>query len=711
MRSLLGSAGLSLISRQRCSDHSSEWKEIEAMALTSHFKIFFVNDALQAEFCMERIRAFHPTLISQTFSDLTDCILRLGAWLQNGDLLWFNLHFFDETVMALPTFKMGHSLRVCFVVDQDISGIALDIVKIPDVSQGVSSLVFAQPYSTVLSGFYSGIEFRHRPKKFIKYLLEKIQVLDLMKSILPMTRDYPCLEELIDSCFTKLLECIKGKSGVLRLRHRDTLKDIFFKEYGAQSLNKVVDQLPESDQHKIVIGSISQIAGEGLAQEIRSLGVKTSICGFIESKFSEGYFTINTVHERIGQSDMAVLELFRTQIGRFLDNTLYFQELLKRLNLDVSLVKAPEKAVMVVDSERRVVDINLVAERLTGWKKKDALGRRCSELWQSCDYFGSPMCNTSRCPMQRTLKWHENIMGKEVRYVKKGGERRVATSDYILDFDSASQISHGVAIVKDVTDRVNLQERFYRLEQMARLGNFASELAHEIRNPVTGISSSAQYLYENPDVSEEHKRILEEILIGAHILERTVKKYLGFARSAEPRLQRCELNHVIGEVCKFLAAKMEEQGITLETEFAEGLPAIFADVDQIQQVYVNVILNAMEAMTERGRIGIRTYLEKTETSAMQSQPDWVVSVVRDEGHGIRLCDTEKIFDAFFTTKSAGSGLGLYTSYNILRKHNAEIRVFSEVDVGTEVIIRFPVETGGSEEGTAKTWPPGHSSPE
>ncbi len=663
------------------------------MALTSHFKIFFVNDAFQAEFCMERIKAFHPTVISQTYSDFNDCILRIAPWVQYRDLLWFNLHFFDEMVMTLPSFKIARGVGVYFVVDPKISRIALDIVRISDLTQSVSNFVFTQPYSTVVSGFYSGIEFIQRPRKFANHLFEKIQLLDIMKSILPMTRDYPSLEELVDSCFKKLLDSLKAKSGVLRLRYRETARDIFFKEYGAEWLNKALGRIPGPDQQKMFIGSIAEIAGRGVSQEIRSLGVKTNISSFIQSKCSEGYFIINTVRERIVESDMALLELFRTQIGVFLDNTLYFQDLLKRLNMDVSLVKAQEKAVMVVDAERRVLDINLVAEALTGWKKKDALGRRCSELWQSCDYFGSPMCSTARCPMERTLKQHENIMGKEVRYIKKGGERRIATSDYVLDFDNASQISHGVAIVKDVTDRVNLQERFSRLEQMARLGNFASELAHEIRNPVTGISSSAQYLYESPAIDEEHKRILEEILIGAHILERTVKKYLGLARSAEPRPERCKLNDVIGEVCKFLAARIEKQRIVLETDLAEDLPAIFADVDQIRQVYMNVIMNAIEAMTEGGRIKIKTYVETSSSDGSQGYWNGVVSIIRDDGRGIRQCDTEKVFDPFFTTKSAGSGLGLYTSYNILRKHNAEIRVFSEVDVGTEVIIRFPFETG------------------
>lgn len=693
MRGLLGSAGLSLISRQLCSDHSSEWKEIEAMDLTSHFKIFFVNDALQAEFCMERIRGFHPTLISQTFSDITDCILRIGPWLQSSDLLWFNLHFFDEMVMALPSPKMAQGLSICFVVDQNISGIALDIVRISDVTQKISNFVFTQPYSTVVGEFYSGTEFRQRPRRFVNHLVEKIQLLEIIKSVLPTTRDYPSLEELVDSCFRKLLDCLKGKSGVLRLRHRETTKDIFFKEYGEEKLNAAIGPLPSWDQGKIFIGNVGEITGRSVSPEIRSLGVETNISAFIQSKFSEGHFMINTIRERISEGEMALLELFRTQVGVFLDNTLYFQDLLKRLNMDVSLVKAQEKAVMVVDAQRRVIDLNLAGEALTGWKRKDALGRRCSELWQSCDYFGSPMCSTTRCPMERALRQHEKILGKEVRTVNKGGQKRVVKSDYVLDLDGERKISHGVAIVKDVTDRVNLQERFSRLEQMASLGNFASELAHEIRNPVTGISSSAQYLYESPSIDEEHKRILEEILIGAQILERTVKKYLGLARSPEPRLQRCKLNHVIREVCKFLAAKMDKQDVTLVTDLADNLPIIFVDVDQIQQVYMNVILNAIEAMTEGGEIKIRTFFETSSTSETESHWTRVVSIIRDEGHGIPLWDTEKIFDAFFTTKSAGTGLGLYTSYNILRKHNAEIRVFSEMDVGTEVIIRVPVETG------------------
>jgi len=299
--------------------------------------------------------------------------------------------------------------------------------------------------------------------------------------------------------------------------------------------------------------------------------------------------------------------------------------------------------------------------------------------------------------MQKAVYQRQNVLGKEVRTLKKCGTRRVVASDYVLDYNDRGQINHGVVFVKDVTDRIHLQERFHRLEQMARLGNFASELAHEIRNPITGISSSAQYLYESSDLKEEHKRIIEDILMGAEMLEGTVKKYLGLARSAEPNLQRSQLNRLIMDVAQVLANEMQRQYITLETDFGENLPDLFLDVDQIRQVYINIILNAIAAMPAGGKILIKTYLHIRETDETASRSkNNVVSTIRDTGKGIRPCDSGRVFDAFYTTKRGGSGLGLFTSQNILRKHEAEIQIISEVDAGTEVIIGFPPKLNGAE---------------
>jgi PAS domain S-box-containing protein len=663
------------------------------MGFTPSFKILFIDDLLKAKFVIHRMKVFNPRLVVNNCSDITNCIVQICPRIQNGDLLWFNFYFFNELIMALPGDTIGPELEVWFVEDRKINGIALDIVKTSRFGQYSTSLNFVQPNSTIIHGFYSGTELKQRPRRFTSHLSEKIDILTILKSILPVTRDYLNLQELMDSCFQKLLHCLEAKSGVLEISQKETAKQIFGGEYGQESLNKLVGKMPQSHQANVLVRNVSEIPGRLISQKIRSLGVNAIISSFITSKFFEGHFLISTVQERIAQREMTLLELFRTQIGIFLDNTLYFQGLLKMLNNEVSLVEPREDGVMIVDAEKRVMEINVETELLTGWKKNDALGRQCKDLWQSCDYFGKPMCNSARCPMEKVLKQGKKVMANEVRYTTKRGESRVCKSDYALDFDDEGQISHGVAMVRDVTDRIRLQERFFKLEQMANLGDFASELAHDIRNPITGISSSAQYLYESAGVKEEHKRIIEDILIGAHQLEKTVRKYLGMARSAEPRRERCELNRLIGELVRFLATKMERDGIILETDFGDDLPNLFVDIDQVRQVYMNVLLNAMDAMPSGGKITIKTILEISETDSTSIlKRKKVVSVIGDSGCGISSRDVGRILEAFYTTKTSGSGLGLYTAHNILRKHKAEINFLSEAGLGTEVIISFPVET-------------------
>ncbi len=660
------------------------------MRYPSYFKIMFVDDAEWAMVSMEEVKAYYQRLVVEAQPDLSECIRKIGRSVRTQDLLWLNYHYFEHIFMAFPNADRFSSVKIFFASVPGISGIAVDIIAIGDVTPRIPRIVFAHPYASVVSGFVGGIELKRRPGSFIEQLLEQIGYLNILKPIFPATRDYPNLVELVDSCFKKLLECLNAKSGILRVHETKSRKPILFEEYGPKSLNDPINHLLLSHDGKIVVRNVSGDSGEAWELEHRSHGVRKIISGSIRSKSCDGGLVITSGSEEVGKSEISLLEVFIQQLGVFLDNTVYCENLFHILNGRTSLVEPREDAMMTIDSGKRVVDLNRAAEALTGWRKEEALGKHCSELWHSCDYFGMPMCNTAQCPMEKVFGLHQCVQGREVRIVTKTGQRRIVTSDYLVQFGDKAEAGSGIATVRDVTSRITLQERLHRLEQMARLGDFASELAHEIRNPVTGISSSAQYLYESPEIKEDYKRIIEEILIGAHTLERTVRKYLDMARSAKPNLRGCKLQDIIQEVVKFLEHRMEEQNISVITDYAEDLPEIFVDADQIKQVYVNVILNAIEAMPDGGRVSIKTCLEARAGTKDSSQAKRIVSTICDTGHGIPAFDTEKIFEAFYSTKPSGSGLGLHTSYKILERHGADIILSSEVGTGSRVTISFPL---------------------
>ena len=412
------------------------------------------------------------------------------------------------------------------------------------------------------------------------------------------------------------------------------------------------------------------------------------ICASIESSSALGYFKINT-DSPITAGDRKLVKMFREQVGPFIDNTITTQEMLERLNLKVSLIEPEAAALMLADKEKDISDFNLINEALTGWNGGDASGMQCRKIWMICDYFGTPACQGNGCFTENAASGHPDLFDNKNRIIINDDVKRIPKNDCVLNCDALSEADHVRGVVNGVTKQIDLQRKFSHLEQLARLGEFASEFAHEIRNPVTGISSSAQFLYETADIAEEYKPVIEEILLGSRMLEKTVKKYLNLTRPPDPRLEKCSINALLEQVCMSMRTRMACQKIAVECSLGKDLPEIYVDPSQVRLVFKNLVLNAIEALPDGGRLAIETFWRTGSADSMPFAPGSVVMSIADSGSGINPEDTERLFDPFYTTKHSGTGLGLYTSYNILRRHNAEIHLLSEAGKGTTVTVSFP----------------------
>jgi signal transduction histidine kinase len=229
-----------------------------------------------------------------------------------------------------------------------------------------------------------------------------------------------------------------------------------------------------------------------------------------------------------------------------------------------------------------------------------------------------------------------------------------------------------------------------RTDRLKSLETIAGGFAHEIRNPLTSIKTFIQLAPErkdDPDFIREFSRI---VLDDVYRIERLIEEILDYARYMEPKLTEEDVNDIVSSCLYFIEVKADSRGIKIQKELASDLPRVMLDRQQIKQVFLNLFLNAVDAMGEQGgtlRVRTRKFLKPGEKQ-------WVQIETEDTGHGIQDTNLEHIFDPFFTTKHEsgeheGTGLGLTIVHQIIQEHHGEILVRSTVGTGTTFLINLP----------------------
>src|SRR5215217_550574 len=252
---------------------------------------------------------------------------------------------------------------------------------------------------------------------------------------------------------------------------------------------------------------------------------------------------------------------------------------------------------------------------------------------------------------------------------------------------SAANALDSMLVYEDLHQSQALMRRTDRLRSLEII---AGGFAHEIRNPLTSIKTFIQLAPERKDDVEFITDFSRIVLDDVHRIERLIQEILDYARYMEPKLTDEDMNDIVSSCVYFIEVKAESRGIKIEKELASELPRVMLDRQQIKQVLLNLLLNAMDAMGEPGGcLRVRTdKLMKAEGAA------WVQVEVTDTGEGISAENLEHIFDPFFTTKrtrgeNEGTGLGLTIVHQIIQEHKGEIQVRSTEGTGTTFRINLP----------------------
>jgi len=252
--------------------------------------------------------------------------------------------------------------------------------------------------------------------------------------------------------------------------------------------------------------------------------------------------------------------------------------------------------------------------------------------------------------------------------------------------DEQNAVNSVVVVMTDITDAALLQAKLAHSEKMATIGRLVSGVAHEVNNPLAAILGFTDLLLENPEVPVSAREDLQIILQETQRTKDIVQDLLSFARQRPVQRERVQVNHILRQTIKLRSYDFASHGVEVVEDFEETLASALGDSQQLQQVFLNILNNAYDAVQDagqRGRIRIHT----------RRQAEMIEVAISDNGTGI--IDAQRIFDPFYTTKQTGkgTGLGLSICYGIVRAHGGEIQCWNnEAGAGSTFVVRIPVAT-------------------
>jgi two-component system NtrC family sensor kinase len=246
-----------------------------------------------------------------------------------------------------------------------------------------------------------------------------------------------------------------------------------------------------------------------------------------------------------------------------------------------------------------------------------------------------------------------------------------------------------VKVQQRTSELKKIHGQLFRSEKLASLGKLAAGVAHEINNPLTGVLTNASLLFEDLPEGDPKKEDARVIVNETIRCREIVKRLLDFARQTKPMKKQTNINSLVDNIVMLVRNQTSFRNINIERKLEDNLPEIMADGDQIQQVIINFILNASDAMPNGGLLNIQ--------SRVMKNGEYIELKFTDSGHGISEENKNRIFDPFFTTKESGTGLGLSISYGIIEQHGGTIHVESESGKGTTFIVQLPIKAIAEEQ--------------
>lgn len=387
-----------------------------------------------------------------------------------------------------------------------------------------------------------------------------------------------------------------------------------------------------------------------------------------------------------GSVEQNALQVLCGQLAVAIENAELFTEVQNAKIYNETLLANLTTGVIAAGADERITVFNNEAAQITGLSRDSMLGRSAAELPAGL-----------RDILRQTLTTRERQEQGELS-IRAGDRSVIVRASSSIFRGQQQQILGALIVLTDITALKRLEQQIRRSDRLASLGTLSAGMAHEIKNPLVSIKTFAQLLPERYNDSDF--RTTFSNLIGHEIdrIDGLVNQLLRFARPAKPLLKPMHVHDVLEKSLQLIGHRLYQKEIKLSRFWRADVDTIRADADQLEQVFLNFFLNAMDAMPPGGELNVSTeilrpegWLDNVNTPEPGAAPEEILRItIRDNGAGISADDIPHVFDPFFTTKDYGTGLGLSVVHGIVEEHGGHIDVESELTKGTAFHILLPL---------------------
>jgi PAS domain S-box-containing protein len=424
---------------------------------------------------------------------------------------------------------------------------------------------------------------------------------------------------------------------------------------------------------------------EQVMVRMRALKLAVVLGIFAREHLSGVMFLGPRISSRVyGTTEQNALEVLSGQLAIAMDNAELFTDAQNAKIYNETLLDNLTAGVIAVGADERITVFNNEVERLTGLDSRKLLDR-------SLDFLPDAV----RCALRETLQTREGMVNREITLNNPEGALTIRLSTSIFHGRDGG-ILGALGVLTDITALKRLEFQIRRSDRLASLGTLSAGMAHEIKNPLVSIKTFAQLLPERYQDSDFRQTFSN--LIGHEIdrIDSLVNQLLRFARPAKPQLEPKHVHQILEKSLLLVGHRLYQKDIKLTRSWDANVDTIRADADQLEQVFLNFFLNAMDAMKNGGELHIGTEIRADEelvaslTQTNGESREVLKVSIRDTGEGIKPEDIPHVFDPFFTTKDYGTGLGLSVVHGIIQEHGGQIEVESELNKGTAFHILLPL---------------------
>lgn len=393
-----------------------------------------------------------------------------------------------------------------------------------------------------------------------------------------------------------------------------------------------------------------------------------------EQDYNKMFFVSCSIYEKYNEKDLNLLNLIT---NGSCENVILRSQIVKEKNYLQNIFDSTDLGLVSINLQGKITKVNKRIYAKLGIQEQDYIGKNFY------DYISENQMNILKNDIDYITYNNKEIIYKNIIYINEFNKKIVVNVTVSPLIDGLKYVYGVVIAVNDVTKNIIFEKELEQVKAINLLGDVSAEIAHEIRNPLMGIRGCARILQKYIDKNSKQYDYIESIIKEVDRANETIEKFLAYSRmNKEDTYTFVDLNEVLEKCSDLIFFYKENKYIVVKRDLCKNLPHVKVNVVRLQQAFINIFINAVQAI-EFEEVGIIT----VSTSYLENQKEVIVEIL-DNGVGIPPDKIDEIFDPYFTTKKDGTGLGLSITKKIIEKNCGEIYVSSEENLGTKFKIIF-----------------------